>query len=313
MNIIVAGGMGYIGSSVVELYRNDPRHRLIVVDREFHPDRVAALPKNARYINADAFDIGFMKKLLAKADALFLLAAEVQAESSAERSDAVWEANFERPRKLIEACSTNTRILFSSSGNVFGGVDENVKFRDLTEEDEPCPKLPYAESKRALEQVLLKRRDDNYTIVRFGTNYGYSPGVRFNLVTNIFLRQALLGETLKVHGGGENFRPTCCVWDCARALKFLTESPNARGELFHVVSQSYRIRDLAESVVRYVGSSSKVEYIDKVVPFSAYALISDKIKSLGFAFEWDLERAVGHMAQMLDPMRMRASGDLWEV
>ena len=61
------------------------------------------------------------------------------------------------PKQLVEACTSSTRIMFASSGTVFGGVEENAKWRGLTEEDTPCPKLPYAETKVAMERFLAER------------------------------------------------------------------------------------------------------------------------------------------------------------
>ena len=295
MKIVITGGMGYIASALVELYRSQPEHEVTLVDRRFVPERVAALPGNVSFVESDVEDIPRMKRVLEGADVLHLLNAEVEAERSKDRAELVWHGNFELAKGLIEACSEATRICFASSGNVFGGVDESEKFMDLTEEDDPKPRLPYAESKRAVEKLLLDSKRDNYTILRFGTNYGFAPGIRFNLVTNIFAKKAMLGETLTVHGTGDNFRPTCCTKDCARALDFLSASSDAAGEIFHVVSQSYKIRDLAQTVVRVMDTGASVTFVDKVVPFSAYALSSAKIQKLGFRFEWPLDRAMEDM------------------
>jgi nucleoside-diphosphate-sugar epimerase len=174
---------------------------------------------------------------------------------------------------------------------VFGGTPEGCKWRDLTEDDPPRPKLPYAETKVEVEKFLAGS-NRNYTVLRFGTNYGYSPGMRFNLVTNIFLKRAIEGENIQLHGGGHNWRPTVCVTDCARALAFVAEHRDAVGETFHVVSGSYPIRELAKRVLRLTDSKSQLITIEKQVPFNSYALNSKKIRKLGFTFEWPLERAI---------------------
>lgn len=304
MKILITGGMGYIASALTALYANRPDHDVTLVDRLFIPERVVNLPPNFRYVQGDVEDLDLMRKLVAGADIVHILNAEVEAEKSKDRKDLVWHGNFEVPKRLIEICDANTRIMFASSGNVFGGVDESVKYLDLTEEDAPCPRFPYAESKRAVEELLLGS-DKKFTILRFGTNYGYAPGIRFNLVTNIFMRKALLGEELSVHGQGTNFRPTCCTWDCARALDFLSANDKAQGEIFHVVSKSYQIRELAETVVKICDTGATAKFIDKEVPFSAYALSNAKIRSLGFEFEWPLERAVEDFKAKFRAMAVR--------
>lgn len=245
-----------------------------------------------------------VRDLLHDIDMLHMLAAEVEAEKSIHKEFAVWENNFEMPKRVIEFCPNSVRVMFPSTGNVFGGLDPAQKFMDLTEDDEPKPKYPYAETKRAMEKFLLGS-GKNFTIVRLGTNYGYAPGIRFNLVTNIFTKKMLEGKDLVIHGSGENWRPTVCVWDCARALEFLSMQNDAKGEIFHVVRNSYQIKELARRIILYGDSASKLQLIAKEVPFSSYALSSAKIESLGFRFEWDLERAVKHLCQVfhcLTPM-----------
>jgi UDP-glucose 4-epimerase len=301
MKIMIAGGLGYIGSALCELYRDNTDQEIIVLDKRFTPERVAKLPEHMRFIQADIRDTKLMSQLLEDVDLLYLLAAEVEAEKSIHKERAVWEHNFEAPKGLIESCPASTRILFPSTGNVFGGVNESEKFMNLTEEDEPQPKYPYAETKRAMEKFLLST-DRNFVIVRFGTNHGYAPGIRFNLVTNLFVHRAMVGEDLTVHGAGENYRPTVCTKDCARALDFLSTRPEATGEIFHVVRENFMIKDLAKEVVSLFDTGSEVTHIAKEVPFSAYALNSDKIRSIGFEFKWDLESSVKDMQRVFRAM-----------
>jgi UDP-glucose 4-epimerase len=289
--VLILGGLGYIGSALCELYRHKSQDQVTVVDNRFIPERVAGFPPHFRFVHSEIADLDLMASLGRIAETAHFLAAQVEAESSAERSEAVWRDNFELPKSVIDRFPPSVRVVFPSSGNVFGGTPEGAKWRDLTEEDTPYPKLPYAEAKREMEN-FLNGSNRNFTVLRFGTNYGYSPGQRFNLVTNIFLKRALEGEPIQLHGGGKNWRPTACVTDCARAAMFVAERRDTTGETYHVVSGSFTIRELAEKVIALTQSKSRLAIIDKVVPFNSYALCSDKIKKLGFSFEWPLERAI---------------------
>jgi nucleoside-diphosphate-sugar epimerase len=276
---------------------------VVVLDKRFIPERVAGLPKHFSVYHADMADLDLVRHLARDADVVQMLAAEVEAESSGDRSDEVWRVNFELPKSVIEAVPSTARVQFASTCNVFGGLPEGAKWEALTEDDEPAPKLPYAEAKRAME-VYLGKSNRNHTIVRFGTNYGFAPGARFNLVTNHFVKSALEGRELKLFGGGTNWRPTACVWDCARALDFLAPRRDAAREIFHVVCRAYQIRDLAAEIVRVVGNpAARVVNIDRPVAFNSYAPAADKIKALGFTFEWPLQRAVADMAGRLAALR----------
>lgn len=296
MKIVIFGGLGYIGSTLVELYRSETDCTVVVVDNRFLADRIADFPPHIKFVHADVTDIDRILGVLKDTDLIYYLAAQVEAESSQERSDAVWHENFEIPKAIFEAAPAGARVIFPSSGNVFGGIPEGEKWSDLTEEDTPYPKLPYAETKFAVEQFLQQTNRD-YVVLRFGTNYGYAPGARFNLVTNIFTKRALEGKDLKLHGGGLNWRPTASTVDCARALKFVSTKRETSRELFHVCNASYRIADLAQTIARLADTGAQVVNIEKEVPFNSYALSSDKIKRAGFRFEWPLERAILDMRE----------------
>ncbi|MCP4987324.1 MAG: NAD(P)-dependent oxidoreductase [Colwellia sp.] len=300
MKVCILGGLGYIGSALIELYKKESNCKIYLVDKLFIPDRLVNLPENFKYIQADILDKKLMTSLLHDADIVYLLAAACEAEKSIHREELIWKNNYEGALNVIDCCPDTTRILFASSGNLFGGVDEKKKYLNLTEKDEPHPKYPYAESKRGVEKYLLEGKK-TFTICRFGTNYGYAPGIRFNLVTNIFIKKALVGENFPVHAQGDNYRPTVHVQDAARGMKFLGTKQEAEGEIYHIVQENYKIKELAENISKYNRKTS-VEYIDKEVPFSSYHLNSDKIKELGFEFHWNLDRGISNMFDVFSSM-----------
>lgn len=304
MRVLIIGGLGYIGSALIEEYKKEPQVEVDILDKRFVPHLVAGLPANFHFFHGDMKDKQLIEALLKKEpEIVHMLAAEVEAENSIHKERAIWENNFEATLQVFRQCPAQMRLMFASTGNLFGGVKEEEKYMNLTEEDQPQPKYPYAESKRAVEEWLLKS-GRNFTTCRFGTNYGYAPGIRFNLVTNNFIKKALSGEPITIHGAGDNYRPTVGVRDAARALIFLAGKKEAQGEVFHVVNQNYKIKELAQEVAK-LNPQAKLEYIAKEVPFSSYHLANEKIKKLGFRFQWPLSRALEDMK-----LRFRALGQL---
>jgi len=303
MKILIAGGLGYIGSALIELYRKETEHELIILDKIFIPERVASLPQNAQYIQGDIGDIKLMKNVVKDVDLLHMMAAEVEAENSIHKEKIVWENNYDAPKKLMELCGNSTRIIFPSTGNVFGGVNEDEKFMGLTEKDKPKPKYPYAETKVAIEKFLISS-NKNFTICRLGTNRGHTPGIRFNLVTNNFIQKAITGEPITIHGKGENYRPTVSVKDVARGIKMLSTSKKAEGEIFHIIERNYRIKNLAQKVIKFSNKEIELEHIAKDVPFNSYHLNGRKITKLGFKYEWNLERDVKEMIKVFHALEI---------
>jgi nucleoside-diphosphate-sugar epimerase len=84
-------------------------------------------------------------------------------------------------------------------------------------------------------------------IHRNGTVYGWSPRMRYDLVVNTFVKDALLQERLSLHGGGWMWRPLVDVRDMAEAMICSLEAPAdlVRGEIFNVLHSNYQIRELA--------------------------------------------------------------------
>ena len=95
--------------------------------------------------------------------------------------------------------------------------------------------------------------------------------MRFDLVVNTFVKDALLGGALKLHGGGWMWRPLVDIRDCADAMIASYEAPaeKVRGEIFNVVHSNYQIRELAMIVagsVQLTGRSVTLEEVPALEP-----------------------------------------------
>ncbi len=303
MRILIAGALGYDGAGLIDSYRENTNDDIVLLDKRFLPHLLTGLPPQFRFVEGNILDRDLMKYLLKDTELVYLLAGEVEAEKSINKERDIWENNYDGAITVIEACARQTHILFASSGNVFGGVLQTEKNMHLTEEDEPRPKYPYAESKRAVEQYLQKGKL-SFTIMRFGTHYGYTPGIRFNLVTNIFVKRAMTGQDITIHGTGDNYRPTLCAHDAIRGMRFLAMNPKAVGEIFHLVGNNYRIREIAREVGTFF-PGIKVENVLKEVPFNSYHLSSEKIKKLGFEFQWDIRKGIAEMKEIFRAVALR--------
>ena len=71
--------------------------------------------------------------------------------------------------------------------------------------------------------------------------------MRFDLVVNTFVKDALLNGKLLLHGGGWMWRPLVDVRDVSDAMIAAYEAPaeKVRGEIFNVLHSNYQIRELA--------------------------------------------------------------------
>ncbi len=71
--------------------------------------------------------------------------------------------------------------------------------------------------------------------------------MRFDLVVNTFLKDAVTAGKLYLHGGGWQWRPLVDVTDVARAHVACLDAPREAvgGEIFNVMQENYQVRQLA--------------------------------------------------------------------
>jgi UDP-glucose 4-epimerase len=93
---------------------------------------------------------------------------------------------------------------------------------------------------------------------------------QWGMVLPTFVRQALAGEPLTVHGDGEQRRCFCHVADTVDAIMRLMASPEAIGDIFNIgVEQEITMNDLAKRVKERTGSRSEIRLVPYEVAFGA--------------------------------------------
>lgn len=299
--ILITGGAGYIGSALLpKLLSRGYQVRLLdvllfgsapIADVLTHP--------NLEIIHADFRQIDRVVEAMRRVDAVIHLGAIVGDPACALNEETTVEVNLLATRAIAEiakGCGVSS-FIFASTCSVYGASD------DLLDESSPLnPVSLYARSKIAAERVLRLLADDRFapTILRFGTVYGLSGRIRFDLVINLLTAKAILDQRITVFGGSQ-WRPFVHVEDVARAILAALEAPPAwvRYQTFNVGSnrQNYTIQQVAEMIHDIVpaavltGAGSDTDRRNYRVNFS-------KIQSrLGFEPHWDI---AGGVRQVID-------------
>src|SRR5438045_69750 len=243
--ILVAGGAGYIGCVLIpRLLERGYRVRLL--DRFYFGDEpIASFRDDVEIVVADvralpdsAFD---------GIDGVINLSGLSNDPTAEFDPEANWQMNAIGTETLGRMCVERgiERYVFASSCSLYDGLPPGM--HDETAAIEP--RAAYATSKRYGEEALLKLADAGLTpvLLRNGTVYGYSPRMRFDLVVNTFVKDALLTGKLLLHGGGWMWRPLVDFRDVATAMIAAYEAPaeKVRGEIFNVLHSNYQIRELA--------------------------------------------------------------------
>jgi len=290
MNILITGGAGYIGSTLVPLLLASG-HRVRVLDSLLHGGEsllgVWSDP-NFEFIHGSICDRDNLKSAVAGMEGVVHLAAIVGDPACARTPDLARNVNLESSLALIEESQKAgvSRFIFASTCSNYGKMKDASRYVD--EESELSPVSLYAETKVAVEKALLASgRNGGWspTPLRFATIFGVSTRMRFDLTVNEFTMELLTKKRLVVFG--EQFwRPYVHVRDAARGIQLVLSSPSEKvaGNVFNVGStdQNFQKQQLVD-MIRPHAPDAVVEFVHKTEDPRDYRVSFSRITDqLGF-------------------------------
>jgi len=302
--VLVTGGAGYIGS-VLTGRLLDRGYNVRLLDRLYWGE--GPLEAYAGRIELEIADVRDLPAtVLDGVDDVIHLAGLSNDPTAEYDPDANWQMNAVATEALGNACVERgiERIVFASSCSLYDGLPAGMH----DETASIAPRGAYATSKRYGEQALLGLIDRGLcpVILRNGTVYGFSPRMRFDLVVNTFVKDALLEERLLLHGGGWMWRPLVDVRDVSDAMIAALEAPAdlVRGEVFNVLHSNYQIRELAMLVagsVQLLGRSVRLQETPAPRLTRDYECSNAKLsQALGFTPCRSVVEAVSELLEQID-------------
>ena len=309
--VLVTGGCGYIGSVIVPQLLDDERVGEVVVfdslDSGSPANLAGAVTDQLQFRRGDIREYGTVESAMRGVDAVVHLAAITGAASTHDRREETFAVNRDGTENVLTAAGkfdVDTVVLASSCNN-YG----RAATTDIDEQTEPNPLNPYAESKVAAERLLdtaVEQYGIDGTAIRMSTNYGWAPGVRFNLVVNQFVFRALTGRPLTVYGDGSDWRPFIHVEDAARAYAAAALDPGSWPQLVYNVGSgdgNYRIEEVAAVVSKALGHDVDITYLEDKQPGPSYHVNFDRLDETGFETRWTLQKGVRDLARRLRGQR----------
>jgi UDP-glucose 4-epimerase len=268
MKALVTGGAGYIGSHLVDalLARGD---EVSVIDN-LSTGCIANVRQHLdsprfRFVNDTILEGAALDRLIEGADVVFHLAAAVGVKYIVDNPIGAITTNVRGTENVLAlAFRYWKRVVLASTSEVYGKSTGGA----LKEDDDrvlgptTINRWAYSASK-AIDELFayaFYREGLPVSIVRYFNSYG--PRVNeagYGSVIANFIRQALTGEPLTVHGEGEQTRCFTYVADTVRATILAAEKNEALGEAFNVGSEhEITILDLANLIRGLTGSSSEI-------------------------------------------------------
>jgi UDP-glucose 4-epimerase len=270
-HILVTGGVGFIGSHLVERLLNDGKSVVVIDDFSTgNLENLRAVKKNPRLkiIRSKISECAELPKLAADAEFIFHLAATVGVDLVVKSALQVLEASFYEAQILLRAAAKHsTPLLLTSTSEVYGksAKPEFGEDDDLLIGPPGQSRWSYACSKLTDEFLSLayaREKKLPVTIARLFNTVGPRQTGRYGMVLPRFIAAANANEPLRVFGDGAQSRCFCLVKDVVEALVRLQDCGKARGEIFNIGgTEEVSILELAKLVVKTLDSKSKIELI----------------------------------------------------
>lgn len=295
MKILVTGGLGHLGSNFI---RNISIPCDIMVVDNLLTQRFCSLFNLKQSITFhDKSFIEISNNDLKDVDIIIHFAAIADAVQSLYDKELVKQTNIDDTLEFIEKVkNSNVKLfIFPSTTSIYGG-SSNIMYEN--DESNIKPQSPYAESKIMVERYL-KKSLVSHVVLRFGTIFGFSQGMRFHTAINKFCYQAALGKSLSIWKSHVDLvRPYLGINDCLRAIELVINNNTMWNQTYNVVTANYSLKEVICCI-------KKVKDVDLQLCDSpicgefSYQTSIDKIKNFGFIPCDNLEIEISKMLQIL--------------
>lgn len=283
LSILVTGGAGYIGSTLVPLLLAEG-HTVTVLDNlSFQQMSLLSCfgQPRFRFVKGDVCQENVMKPLLAQADIIIPLAAIVGAPACNQQPILAKLINYDAIQLILRNTSSQQKILFPNTNSGYG-VGQKNQFCD--EKTPLHPISSYGKLKVEIEDELLAT--GRAISFRLATVFGVSPRMRLDLLVNDFTFRACQDKFIVLFE--EHFKRNYIhVRDVAGAFLFGIKNFNKmKGEAFNVGLSQANLskRELCERIKMfvpelYIHSAPVGEDPDK----RDYIVSNAKLEALGWA------------------------------
>jgi len=219
MRVLVTGGAGFIGSSLVHALVSG-RHEVGVID-DLSVGRLENLHPSAWFRRMDILEAGLPAAVAEFApEAVVHLAAQADVQASIADPDRDRAVNVDGTRAVAQAAAAAgaERVISASSAAVYG----EPAVVPLTETSAKAPANPYGRSKLAGEAALaeaLAGTQTDFASFRFSNVYGpRQDGHGEGGVVAIFATRLAAGERPVIYGSGRQTRDFIYVGDVVAAI-----------------------------------------------------------------------------------------------
>ncbi|MBI5732847.1 GDP-mannose 4,6-dehydratase, partial [Candidatus Jorgensenbacteria bacterium] len=292
MNILITGGLGFIGSTlaIAEVKRGN---RVAVVDALI-PDyggnlfNVREIEKEIEIDIGDVRDKKLIEKLIKNKDVIYSLAGTLSHVDSMTNPLTDLEINCVSQLALLEACrkyNSNAKIIFAGTRNQYG----RAKYLPV-DENHPMEPVDVNGINNIAAEWYYRLYHNIYGLWTCSLRLTNTFGPRHQMkhprqgVLNWFIRQILDGKEISLYGTGEQIRDVNYVDDAVRAFILAADSDRANGEVFNLGGEGVSLKKFVKTAIAVMGKG-KYEIVSfpaerKAIEIGNYIADWSKIKKI---------------------------------
>jgi nucleoside-diphosphate-sugar epimerase len=294
-SILVTGGAGYLGSTMVPDLLN-AGHKVTVLDnlvfKQASLNHVCYHP-NFSVVKGDIRIESVIAPLLKKADVIIPLAALVGAPLCSLDPVGATTINHDAITLMLKHLSKEQIVLMPTTNSAYGTGDEN---NHCTEESPLRPISQYAIEKVGIEKELMQH--PNAISFRLATVFGMSPRMRIDLLVNDFTYRAV-NDRFVVLFESHFKRNYVHVRDVSRAFQHaLLNHDKMKGQIFNVGLSDANVskKELCEHIQKQLPDFIFLEApLGKDPDQRNYIVSNAKIEATGYKTEFSLDRGIGEL------------------
>jgi dTDP-glucose 4,6-dehydratase len=289
--IIVTGGLGFIGSNLINILKN--KYFIINIDKVSYASNFKNIDpniKNYKFYKNDINNKIFIKNILKKYNpsVIYNLAAETHVDRSIDGPKTFIDSNILGVFNLLESIreyKKKIKLIHVSTDEVYGDIKKKHKSK---EEDPYNPSSPYSASK-ASGDLLIKSYIRTYKIPAIITNCcnNFGPNQYPEKLIPTIIYNILNHKPIPIYGKGENVREWIYVKDHCNALIKIAQK-GVVGENYNIGSGTVlsnieiakKIISVFKKMYHNQNTKSKINLVkDRPGHDLRYCLNSSKIKN----------------------------------
>ncbi|AOW21172.1 NAD-dependent epimerase/dehydratase family protein [Urechidicola croceus] len=258
MNILITGGLGYVGSTLIPtLFNKAEIHNIIIYDNISNNNYELLLSKlnfksKVVFVEGNILDKQTIRNIFQtyKIDTVIHLAAKTitpMNDTGFHEFDQVNHWGTSILVEIIKEINSVKKIIYLSSFAVYG-----TYLKSFSEKNIPIPLSNYGKSKYLAEKEILERLPDSISkiILRTGVVYGCTLGFSPTTVLNKFIFESHFFNKIQVFGNGNQKRPFIHIERLSEVIFNTIINNNLKTEIFNIFDYNVSIKEITDILLK---------------------------------------------------------------